>query len=292
MTFVVSRPRRSVLYIPASNARALEKAQTLPADCFIVDLEDAVLPDAKPAARAAAAALVKAGGIANREVIVRVNALDTAWARDDLAAMAEARAPAVLVPKVSSPDDLRDAAGALGAHAAEVQMWAMMETPRSILAAAAIAGFGAPLAGFVIGTNDLAKDLRCAHPADRSPMMMALQTCVLAARAYGLSVIDGVHIDLDDDAGFIESCRQSRALGFDGRSLIHPKQIAGANDAYAPSAAEIERAQRMVAAHREAAAKGSAVVTVDGKLVEFLHVRAAERLLAQADLIARLATKN
>lgn len=282
------RPRRSVLYVPASNARALEKARTLPADAFIIDLEDAVLPDAKPAAREVAVALVRSGGIANREVIVRVNALDTPWAKDDLTALAEAGAPAVLIPKVSSPDDLHRAFDALGVHATAVQMWAMMETPRSILAARDIAGFGAPLVGFVVGTNDLAKDLRCTHPADRAPMMMALQTCVMAARAYGLSVIDGVHIDLDDEAGFTESCRQSRALGFDGRTLIHPKQIAGANAAYAPAPDEIERARRMVAAHRDAAARGSAVVVVDGKLVEFLHVREAERVLAQADLIAQL----
>ncbi len=287
MSNTAARPRRSLLYVPASNARALEKARTLPADGFIVDLEDAVLPEAKPAARETAVALIRAGGFENREVIVRVNALDTPWAKDDLAALAEARSPAILVPKVSSPDDLRVAAGALMSHAS-IQLWAMMETARSILYAREIAAFGAPLAGVVVGTNDLAKELRCSHPADRAPMRMALQTCVLAARAHGLAVIDGVHIDLDDEAGFIESCRQSRALGFDGRSLIHPKQIAGANIAYAPSADDVTRARKIAEAHRAAAADGKAVVVVDGRLVEFLHVREAERVLAQAEAIASL----
>lgn len=282
-----ARPRRSLLYVPASNSRALEKARTLPADGFIFDLEDAVLPEAKPAAREAAAALVRAGGLGNREVIVRVNALETPWAMDDLAALSSVNAPAILVPKVSTPENLRAVAAAVAARPS-MRLWAMMETARAILLAREIAAFGAPLAGFVVGTNDLAKELRCAHPADRAPLRTALQTCVLAARAYGLAVIDGVHIDLDDDAGFIESCRQSRALGFDGRSLIHPKQIAGANAAYAPSADDVTRARKIVEAHRAAAAAGQAVVVVDGRLVEFLHVREAERLLAQAEAIASL----
>jgi len=275
---VVPAPlRRSLLYVPASNARALEKARTLDADGFIVDLEDAVLPEAKAQAREAAVALVRAGGIANREVIVRINALETPFARQDIAALAEAGADAVLLPKVSTPDDVRTAAQLLGTG---VRLWAMVETPGAILYAREIAGAEC-LTGFVVGTNDLAKDLRCAHPADRAPMMTALQTCVLAARAFGLAVIDGVHIDLDDDEGFVTSCRESRALGFDGRSLIHPKQIAGANHAYAPSADVVARAQRIVAAHRAAAAEGKAVTVVDGRLVEFLHVREAERVLAQ-----------
>ncbi|MCC6912546.1 MAG: CoA ester lyase [Rhodospirillaceae bacterium] len=287
MNVTAQRPRRSLLYVPASNARALEKARTLPADGFIVDLEDAVIPDAKPAARETAAQLIRAGGFGDREIIVRVNALDTPWITDDLAALADANVTALLIPKVNGPDDVRRVADALPRPEA-VQLWAMMETPLSILHARAIAACGPSLAGFVVGTNDLAKDLRCAHPADRAPMMMALQTCVMAARGYGLAVIDGVHIDLDDDPGFIDSCRASRALGFDGRSLIHPKQIAGANEAYAPSASDIARARRLVEAHRAAAAEGKAVVIVEGRLVEFLHVREAERLLAQAEMIAAL----
>lgn len=280
-----ARPRRSLLYIPASNARAMEKARTLPADGFIIDLEDAVLPEAKTAARTAAVDLVRSGGVPGREILVRVNALDTPWAKDDLAALANIAAPAVLLPKVAGPDDLRQVVPLLNPT---TRLWAMMETPLAILRAHEIAAFGAPLEGFVVGTNDLAKDLRCAHPSDRAPMMSALQLCVLAARAFDLAVIDGVHIDLDDDAGFLASCRASRALGFDGRSLIHPKQIAGANAAYAPTADDVERASRLVAAHRAAAGAGKAVTVVDGKLVEALHVRAAERVLAQADAIARL----
>lgn len=287
MISTAQRPRRSLLYVPASNLRALEKARTLPADGFIVDLEDAVAPEAKPAARETAAQLIRAGGFGEREVIVRVNALDTPWIKDDLEVLSDAKAPAILVPKVSGPDDLRRVASALS-HPDTVQLWAMMETPHSILYAREIAACGPPLAGFVVGTNDLAKDLRCAHPADRAPMMMALQTCVMAGRGYGLAVIDGVHVDLDDDAGFVDSCRASRALGFDGRSLIHPRQIAGANEAYAPSAAEIARARKIVEAHRAAAAEGKAVAVVDGRLVEFLHVREAERLLSQAEMIAAL----
>lgn len=281
------RPRRSLLYVPASNARALEKARTLPADGFIVDLEDAVAPDMKPLARETAVRLMREGGFGGPEVIVRVNALGTPWIKDDLAALSEVRAPAILVPKVNGPDDLRHVAAALS-HPDAVQLWAMMETPHSILYAREIAGAGPPLAGLVVGTNDLAKDLHCGHPADRGPMMMALQTCVMAGRGYGLAVIDGVHIDLDDDAGFIESCRVSRTLGFDGRSLIHPKQIAGANEAYAPSTADLARARRIVDAHRVAAAEGKAVVVVDGRLVEALHVREAERILFQAEMIAAL----
>lgn len=281
------RPRRSILYVPASNTRALEKARTLQADGFIVDLEDAVLPDAKPAARVAALELIRGGGFGSREMIVRVNALDSPWGKDDLAALAGVKAPSILVPKVSAPQDLARVRDVLGCHAATVQLWAMMETPLSILFAREIAAGGA-LTGLVVGTNDLAKDLRCTHPADRAPMQMALQSCVMAARAYGLAAIDGVHIDLDDDPGFVASCTTSRALGFDGRSIIHPKQIAGANAAYAPSDADLARARRVVAAHRTAAADGSAVVVVDGRLVEFLHVREAERLLAQAEAIAAL----
>lgn len=274
---------RSILYVPASNARALAKARTLAADGFIVDLEDAVLPGAKPAAREAAAAFVRAGGVPGRALIVRVNALDTPWARDDLAVLAAAGASAVLLPKVTGPEDVRTAAGMLGPG---VGLWAMMETPRAILCAREIAAAGPPLAGFVVGTNDLAKDIGCAHPADRAPMTMALQTCVMAARAWGLAVLDGVHVDLDDEDGFHASCRQGRAFGFDGRTLIHPRQIDGANAAYAPAPDEVEQARRVVAAHRDAAARGSAVAVADGRLVEALHVRAAEGVIARAAAVA------
>ena len=284
----VARLRRSMLYMPASNARALEKARTLPTDALVFDLEDAVAPDAKIAARAAAVAAANSKAYGQREVLIRANALDTAWCADDIAAAATSGADGVVLPKVNGPDDIRTAAGMLRAAGAPAHfaLWAMMETPRGILAAAAIAESSPRLAGFLIGTADLAKDLHCAHPADRAPMLYALQACVLAARAFDLFVLDGVHVDLDDEAGFNAACQQGRAMGFDGKTLIHPRQVAGANVAFAPSAREIARAQNIVAAHKEAAAQGKGVTVLDGRLVEVLHVREAERLLAHADMIA------
>ena len=284
----VARLRRSMLYMPASNERALEKAKTLPVDALVFDLEDAVAPDAKIAARAAAVAAANSKAYGAREVLIRANALDTVWCADDLAAAAGSGADGVVLPKISGPDDVLRAAGILCTAGApgHFALWAMMETPRGILASAAIADSSPRLAGFLIGTADLAKDLHCAHPADRAPMLYALQQCVLAARAFDLFVLDGVHIDLDDEAGFNDACQQGRAMGFDGKTLIHPRQIAGANVAFEPSAAEIARAQRLVAAHKVAAAKGKGVTVLDGRLVEVLHVREAERLLAQADMIA------
>ena len=287
-------PRRSVLYMPASNPRALDKAKTLACDGLIFDLEDAVVPDAKLAARAASVAAVNSKAYGKREVLIRANGLDTGWAVDDLAAIAASAAAGVVLPKVNGPDDIRRADEILRKAGArdDLALWAMMETPRGILSAAAIAGTGGRLAGFIIGTADLAKDLHCAHPADRAPMLSALQLCVLAARAYGLFILDGVHVDLDDETGFAAACQQGRALGFDGKTLIHPKQIAAANAAFAPSAAELERAQRIVAAHKEAAAKGQGVVLLDGRLIEVLHVQEAERLMAQAETIAGLEREN
>lgn len=284
------RPRRSVLYMPASNPRALEKARTLAVDGLIFDLEDAVAPDAKPAARAAAVAAANSKTYGKREVLIRANGLDTPWAGGDLAAIATSAADGVVLPKVNGPDDVRLADDMLRKAGApdHLKLWAMMETPRGILAAAAIAAAGPRIAGMIIGTADLSKDLHCAHPADRAPMLSALQLCVLAARAYGLFILDGVHVDLDDDVGYAAVCQQGRALGFDGKTLIHPKQVAAANAAFAPSATELERARRIVAAHKEAAAKGQGVTLLDGRLVEVLHVAEAERLMAQAETIAAL----
>jgi citrate lyase subunit beta/citryl-CoA lyase len=270
-----ARPRRSVLYMPASNPRALEKAQTLAVDGLIFDLEDAVAPDAKPAARAAAVAAANSKSYGKREVLIRANGLDTAWAADDIAAIAVSSADGIVLPKVNSPDDVRRVDDMLRKAGApdHLKLWAMMETPRGVLAASAIAAAGPRIAGMIIGTADLSKDLHCAH---------------LAARAYGLFILDGVHVDLDDEAGYAAACQQGRALGFDGKTLIHPKQVAGANAAFAPSAAELERARRIVAAHKEAAAKGQGVTLLDGRLVEVLHVQEAERLMAQAETIAAL----
>lgn len=286
------RPRRSMLYMPASNARALEKARTLAADALIFDLEDAVAPDAKDAARAAAVAAAATRGYGAREILIRVNGLDTAWAERDLVAVATSAADGVVLPKVSNPEDITRAEAALiGAGAREgLAIWAMMETPQGVLCADRIANAGPRLAGFIVGTNDLAKDLHCAHPADRAPMLYALQRCVMAARAYGLSVIDGVHMNLEDETSLVAACKQGRDLGFDGKSLIHPKQIAAANEIFAPSAQDLAHAERIVAAYKTAQASGAAVTVLDGHLVEALHVSAAERLLAQARAIAAMPT--
>jgi citrate lyase subunit beta/citryl-CoA lyase len=285
-----ARPRRSLLYMPGSNARALEKGRELPADGLILDLEDAVAPDAKETARRQVAEAVRAGGYGGREIIVRVNGADTPWGAADLDAMAGVGADAVLLPKVESAAAVRDAEARLARAGAPagLALWCMMETPLGILRAAEVAGASPRLAGFVMGTSDLAKDLHAAHTAMRLPMLTALGLCLLAARAHGLTIIDGVHLDLADDAGFAESCRQGAELGFDGKSLIHPRQVEGANRAFAPTPEEIERSRRLIAAHAEASAAGKGVVVVDGRLVEALHVENARRLVALAEAIEAL----
>ncbi len=290
----VSRPRRSMLYMPASNARALEKAKNIPADGMIFDLEDAVAPDAKPAARAAAVAAVKSKSYGRREVMIRANALDTPWSRDDLQAIATSGADGVVLPKVNDANGVRTAVAILkGAGAPdEMGLWAMIETPLGVINAREIAAASPRVAGLCVGTADLAKDLHCAHPADRAPMLMALQTAVMVARAFGLYVLDGVHRDLDDAVGYEAACRQGRALGFDGKTLIHPMQVDVANAVFAPGTDEIERAKRIVAAHEDAAAKGHGVTLLDSRLVEVLHVAEAKRLLAFADDIAALQSAN
>ena len=284
------RPRRSVLYMPGANPRALEKGRTLPADAIIMDLEDAVTPDAKEAARANILAALATGGYGGRELIVRVNDLASPWGRDDLEAMAGAGAHAILVPKVESAADVHAALEVLDAKGAPptLGLWCMMETPLAILDAKAIAGASPRLAALVMGTSDLAKDLQAAHTPARLPMLMALSTCILAARAYGLAILDGVHLDLADDAGFKDACQQGRELGFDGKTLIHPKTLAAANQIYAPSDDDLAWARRIIEAHAAAEAEGKGVVLVDGKLIENLHVEAAKRLAAQAEQIKRL----
>ena len=286
------RPRRSVLYMPGSNARALEKGRSLPADGLILDLEDAVAPDAKAAARDTIAQALAAGGYGGRELIVRVNGLGTPWGYDDLRMAAASGADAVLLPKVESADAVRQAEAVLRAAGAPVgqTIWCMMETPLGILNVKEIASASPAVGALVLGTSDLAKDLHAAHTAQRLPMITSLGLCLLAARAYGLAVLDGVHLDLNDDEGFAASCRQGRELGFDGKTLIHPKTIAACNAAFAPDADEIAQAHRIIAAHAEAAAAGKGVVLVDGKLVESLHVENARRLVALAEAIGRLET--
>ncbi len=281
------RPRRSALYMPGSNARALEKARGLPADMLILDLEDAVAPDAKETARRQVTEALAAGGYGSRELIVRVNGFETPWGRDDVAAIARCRAHAVLLPKVESAAVVCEAADLLARHGApeSLRLWCMIETPRGVLRAAEIAAAHTRLAGFAMGTSDLAKDLHARHVPGRLPLIASLELCVLAARAHGLAILDGVHLDLDDAEGFAAACRQGAELGFDGKTLIHPKTIAVANEAFAPRGEEIEFAEKIIAAHAEAARKGQGVVVVDGKLIESLHVAEAERLVALARAI-------
>lgn len=284
------RPRRSVLYMPGSNPRALEKAKGLPADALILDLEDAVAPDAKVAARAQVCAAVQAGGYGGREIVIRVNGLGTPWGYDDLVTVATAGADAVLIPKVDSADMVRQVLTVLDGAGAppEAPLWCMMETPRAMLHAEEIAA--SPRVGcLVMGTSDLAKDLHAAHTPLRLPVITALGLSLLAARAHGRAILDGVHLDLDDEAGFAAACRQGAELGFDGKTLIHPKQIGPANQAFAPSAADIARARRIIDAHEEASREGKGVVVVDGRLVENLHVAEARRQVQLAAAIAALA---
>jgi citrate lyase subunit beta/citryl-CoA lyase len=286
-----ARPRRSVLYMPGSNARALEKARTLAADGLILDLEDAVAPDAKDEARRLVVEAVKAGGYGQRELLIRVNGLATPWGQADVAAAAQSGADGILIPKVESADTVRQVEAIMAANGAPESMaiWCMMETPRGILRAEEIAGSSPRMAGFVMGTSDLAKDLHCAHTRDRLPMITSLSLCLLAARAYGLAAIDGVYLDLNDDEGFEYACRQGLELGFDGKTLIHPKTIDAANRVFAPSDKEMEWSRKIIAAHAEAAAAGKGVVVVDGKLIENLHVENARRLVALGERIAALA---
>lgn len=281
------RLRRSFLYMPGSNPRALEKARSLPADGFIVDLEDAVAPAAKDSARTIVAAALAEGGYGGRELVLRVNGLDTPWGHADLAAAATMPLDAVLLPKIESPDRVRLTISLLDALGApeRLRTWCMLETPLGILYAREIAAASPRLAALVLGTSDLTKDLHAVSTHDRLPLATSLGLAILAARAHGLAVLDGVHLDLSDDDGFATSCRQGRELGFDGKTLIHPKQIAAANAAFAPTREEIDWSRRVIAAHAEAVAAGKGVVLVDGRLIENLHVENARRLVGLAEEI-------
>jgi len=283
-------PRRSALFMPASNARALDKARALPADVLIFDLEDAVAPDAKPTARTMAVAAAGGGDYGRREVVIRVNGLDTPWGRDDLIAAADSGAAAVLLPKVESPASVVAAHDTLAAHGAPESMavWCMVETPRGILAAAAIAAASPRVGTLVMGTSDLAKELGARPTRDRLPLATSLGLVVLAARAHGRAALDGVHLDLDDEDGFIAACRQGRDMGFDGKTLIHPKQIAAANAAFGLSAEEIADARRVIDVHDAAAAAGKGVAVLDGRLIENLHAAEARRVVALAEAIGAL----
>lgn len=278
-----TRPYRSVLYIPGSKPRALDKARQLPVDAVIFDLEDAVSLEEKENARATLAEALAAGGYGARMKIVRINGLDTDWGRADAAAAAQMDCDAVLLPKVDSPADL----DALAEITGDMPLWAMMETPRGMLNAPAIAAHPR-LQGMVMGTNDLAKELQCRYRADRLPMMAGLGLCLLAAKAEGVVIVDGVYNAFMDAEGLAAECEQGRDMGFDGKTLIHPAQVEIANAAFAPSEAEIDLAQRQIAAFEAAEAEGQGVAVVDGKIVENLHVATAREILAKADAIAAL----
>ncbi len=286
----IARPRRSMLYMPGANARALEKAKTLQADSLILDLEDAVAPDAKTAARKQVIAAVKGGGYGKRELVIRMNSLDTGWGHEDVLALANAGAHAILIAKVESAAQVRHVEALLEEYKApaDLALMAMIETPMGVLNAAEIARATPRMICLVMGTSDLTKDLHAAHTRERLPMLTSLGLCLLAARANRIAIVDGVHLDLADDEGFAYACRQGRELGFDGKTLIHPKQVEGANKAFAPSAEDVAWSKKIIAAHAEAEAKGEGVVLVDGKLIENLHVENAQRLVALADRIAEL----
>lgn len=284
------RARRSVLYMPGSNARALEKARTLAADALILDLEDAVAPDAKMLAREQVCAAVRTG-FGKREVIVRINALDSDWGDRDLLETAAARPDAILVPKVNSARDTHRVEQRLGhvPEAGGVAIWAMIETAEAIFDLKGIAGAGGRLAGFVMGCNDLIKEMGGQHTKDRSNLAAALSLTVLAARAHGLAVIDGVHNDIADAEGFAFACAQGRAFGFDGKTVIHPSQIGPANAAFAPTAEELEAARKLIAAFDLPENRNKGAIMLDGRMVERLHAEAAKKTVALADAIAALA---
>jgi citrate lyase subunit beta/citryl-CoA lyase len=282
------RPRRSVLFMPGSNPRALEKARALPSDGLIFDLEDAVAPEAKETARTAVAAAVTAGGYAPRELVLRVNPIETVWGHGDLGVAATSPIDAVLLPKVESAERVRltiELLDALGAPP-ELAVWCMIETPLGVLAAAEIAEASPRVAALVLGTSDLANDLHARPTRDRLPLLTALGLVLLAARAHGRAVLDGVHLDLADAKGFAVACHQGRELGFDGKTLIHPDQIGPANAIFAPTAEEVARARRIIAGYAEAVAAGKGAVRIEGRLVEALHVEEARRTLALAEAIA------
>ena len=289
-----ARPRRSVLYMPGSNARALDKARTLPADGLILDLEDAVAPDAKELARKQVCEAVAAGGFGLREIIIRVNALSTRWGYEDIAMASKSGADALLLPKVESADAIRHLEAIMRANDApeSMRIWAMMETPRSILESQRIAESTPRMECLVMGTSDLAKELDCAHTHERLPFMVSLGLCLLAARAAGLAILDGVYLDLNDEAGFEFACRQGQELGFDGKTLIHPKQLGPCNKVFTPKPEDVAWSRRIIEAHAAAAARGEGVVVVDGKLVENLHVESARRVVGMADAIVAMEAGN
>ncbi|HEX2849673.1 MAG TPA: CoA ester lyase [Acidimicrobiales bacterium] len=284
------RPRRSVLYMPGANERALEKAKTIPADALILDLEDAVAPDAKPDARERVCAAASSGEYGLKEVVIRVNGLDTQWGDDDIRAAAAAGPAAILVPKIGSVAALSEVERRLEAAGApdSTRVWAMLETPSGLFDARAIAASSERLAVLVMGTNDIAKELHAEHVPGRQPLLFALSQCLLAAREAGKVILDGVYNDIQNAEGFEAECVQGREMGFDGKTLIHPSQVEPCNRVFAPSEAEVDQARKIIAAFEDAEAQGKGVVTVDGRMIENLHVENARRALALAGAIAEL----
>lgn len=292
MADLSARPRRSVLYMPGSNARAMEKAREIPADALILDLEDAVAPDAKEEARAQVVAAVKAGGYGKREIAIRVNGLDTPWGMDDIKAAVAAKPDAILVPKINSAEDVARADKALGdaGAAPALQLWCMIETPLAILNIQSIAAkvSSSRMTLWVMGTNDIAKELRAAHTPDRVPMLASLGLSVIAARAYGIVILDGVYNDIKNEPGFAAICEQGRDMGFDGKTLIHPSQVAPCNTIFSPDPETVAFARKTIEAFQAPENKGKGVLKVDGKMVEILHAEIAKRTVAIADAIAEL----
>jgi citrate lyase subunit beta/citryl-CoA lyase len=276
--------------MPGANTRAMEKGRTLPADVLIFDLEDSVAPDAKAEARQNIVDAVKEGGYGKREIVVRANALNTPWGNEDVSTLASCGADAMLMPKVESADTVRQVAALMEANGApdDMAIWCMIESPRGVLHAEEIADASPRMGALIMGTADLGKELHAADTLDRIPFLTSLQLCVLAARAAGISILDAVYFDLNDDEGFAQSCKLGKDLGFDGKTLIHPKTIAEANKAFAPSEEEIAWSKKIMAAHEEALKEGKGIVLVDGKLIENLHVIAAQRMVAMADAIKEL----
>jgi citrate lyase subunit beta/citryl-CoA lyase len=288
VTESIVRPRRSVLYMPGANERALEKARAIPADALILDLEDSVAPDAKADARKRVAAAAASGAYGYRELTIRVNAPGTPWHDEDLRAAAAAGPDAVVVPKVDSPETVHAVERALEAAGAphRTAIWAMLETPQAMLDARTIAGASERLTALVMGTNDLAKELHAEYVPDRAPLLTGLSLALLAARATGKVILDGVYNDVQDLAGFEAECVQGRQFGFDGKTLIHPKQVGICNNAFAPSEEQVDYSRRVIAAFEAAAAEGRGVATVDGRMIENLHVEDARRVLALHTAVA------
>lgn len=281
-------PLRSVLYMPSSNERALEKAKTIACDGLIFDLEDAVAPDAKEVARSSACAAATSGEYGRRTIAIRVNGIGTQWHEDDMAAAAQAGPDAVVVPKVNSAQEVQQLVALLEQHGApdHTTLWAMVETPVAILHAEEIARASGRLSTFVLGTNDLVKELYAEHVPGRRPILPSLHTAVLAARSAGIAIVDGVYNDVKNTEGFLAECQQGREMGFDGKTLIHPGQVEGANSAFAPSEQAVEDAQGLIQAWEDGA--GSGVVTYNGRMVENLHVESAQRTLQIHQAISAL----